>query len=176
VTHPEHEGLVGEARGGRNRRDCSMPSSEETTWHGRLKTPQLNSLYTVTKSRTVITVVVTAWPREVSIAGGNGEVVRPGFRHRANWSRERGKQRLVAAQSTYRVRECASSRIRSKGRSTARRGRRARRRRGLQCTEGMRTSSSHYFLMKGYPGCSWAGAWAALVDSCWASCWAAALW
>jgi hypothetical protein len=65
-----------------------MPSSEETTWHGRLKTPQLNSLYTVTKSRTVITVVVTAWPREVSIAGGNGDRRNQVSGMGKNWSRE----------------------------------------------------------------------------------------
>jgi hypothetical protein len=65
-----------------------MPSSEETTWHGRLKTPQLNSLYTVTKSRTVITVVVTAWPREASIAGGNGDRRNQVSGMGKNWSRE----------------------------------------------------------------------------------------
>jgi hypothetical protein len=36
--------------------------------------------------------------------------------------------------------------------------------------EEMRTSSSFYLLPKGYVGWRWAAAWAALVDSCWASC------
>jgi hypothetical protein len=60
VTHREHAGLDGEAREGRNRRDCLMPASGKTAWHGRLRTLQLDSLCTVTKSRMVRMMVATA--------------------------------------------------------------------------------------------------------------------
>jgi hypothetical protein len=74
-THREHGGLVGEARGGRIRRDCSMPAPEKTTWHCRLRTLQLDSLCTVTKSRTAVPMVVTARHGDVPVDGDGDDRV-----------------------------------------------------------------------------------------------------
>jgi hypothetical protein len=164
VTHPEHDGLVGEARGDCNRRDCSMPSPEKTTWHGRLKMPQLNSLHTVTKTRTVITVVVTAWPREVSIAGGNGVRRNQGFGYGDKLGQRGRTSGLGFRRGIYTELEGASSR---------RRGRR-----GCQREEKPTTTSRWppcarrdeddasplLFWRKGIVG--WR--WAVLVGYCWA--------
>jgi hypothetical protein len=69
VAHPEDDALDGEARGGRNRRDCSMPASGKTARHGQLRTFQLDSLCTVTKSRMVRMMVATAGLGEVPTGG-----------------------------------------------------------------------------------------------------------
>jgi hypothetical protein len=49
-----------------------MPASEKTTWRGRLRAFQLDSLCTVTESRTVVSVVVTA-RLGMALNGGEGD-------------------------------------------------------------------------------------------------------
>jgi hypothetical protein len=90
VAHQEHDELGGEARGGRSRRDCSMPASEKTTWRGRWEARQLDSSRTVTMSRTAVPTVGTARPGASPIDGDSRGPSALGFRFGKELGEERG--------------------------------------------------------------------------------------
>jgi hypothetical protein len=144
-----------------------MPAPEKTTWHGRLRAFQLDSLCTVTESRTVVTVVVTAGLGASPIDGGDRCRSRLGFRYGKEIEQRRKKVGLGFVQALYGSRASLVT-TSGKERATASEEEEHASVLASMRVERMRTTSSGSFLTKGYTGSCWAGVWAASMGCCWA--------